>query len=59
MGFYKQLKRPLRIQGVNAGFGTAYEDSFVSATAKSIRHFFRVPYYYQKISAKIKPNGNG
>lgn len=49
-GIYKQLSHPLRIDGVNAGFGTSYEDSFISAAAKRIRHFVRVPYYYRKIT---------
>lgn len=55
-GTYKQLKRPLRIQGINAGFGTSYEDSFIVATAKRLRHFVRVPYYYQKINNMSKSN---
>lgn len=56
-GTYKQLIRPLRIQGVNAGFGTSYEDGFVSAIAKRVRHYFRVPYFNQKIATKTKFNG--
>ncbi|GGW60347.1 hypothetical protein DFQ11_102708 [Winogradskyella epiphytica] len=58
-GTYKQLKRPLRIEGVNAGFGTSYEDSFISATAKRVRHFVKAPYYYRKISHKIKLEHKG
>ena len=53
-GIYKQLKYPLRIEGVNAGFGTSYEDSSISAAAKHVRHFIKRPYYYLKISNQTK-----
>ncbi|MBO3099901.1 hypothetical protein [Gelidibacter pelagius] len=56
-GNFRQLKHPLRIKGVNAGFGTSYEDSFISATAKRIRHCIRAPYYYQKMIKKAKSYG--
>lgn len=56
-GLYKQLESPLRIQGVNAGFGTSYEDSFITATAKRIRHYVRAPYYYQEIRKRTLGEG--
>ena len=57
-GIYKQLKYPLRIEGVNAGFGTSYKDSTFSAFAKHVRHIMKRPYYYQKITNQIKLNKN-
>lgn len=46
---FKQFKRPLRINGVSGGFGTSYDDSFIIALVKRIRHYFRVPYYYLRM----------
>ena len=57
-GTYKQMKQPLMIDGINAGFGTSYKDSFVVVIVKRIRHYFRVPYYYQKIRNENKLNTN-
>ncbi|UPS91661.1 MULTISPECIES: hypothetical protein [unclassified Bizionia] len=53
-GVFKQLKRPLRVKGVNAGFGTPYEDNFTAALAKGIRHYFRAPYFYRKMKNELK-----
>ncbi|MEO5991472.1 MAG: hypothetical protein ABIP68_07535 [Ferruginibacter sp.] len=51
--FYKQFKRPLRISGISGGFGISYDDSFLIALIKGIRHYFRAPYFYMKMNKLI------
>ena len=51
--FYKQFKRPVRISGISGGFGTSYDDSFIIALIKRVRHYFRAPYFYMKMN-KLK-----
>lgn len=51
-GIYRCLSRPLRIQGISGGFGTAYNHGFFMMMFRRFKHFYLSRFKYRKIFRK-------
>lgn len=51
-GIYRGLSRPLRIQGVSGGFGTAYNHGFFMMMVRRFKHFYLSRFKYREIFRK-------